>query len=185
MPEGHEVDEEHLLKAAQDGDLEAFGQLYEIYAPRVFRYLFARLDDRLDAEDLTEDVLLRVWEALPGYRWRGLPFGSFVFRVARNALIDHYRRSSRKDQPLNLDEGQVAAPGADPAQRMVENLEHAEVRRVLLSLQEDYRNVLSLRFLAELTPPEIARAMDRTEGAVRVLQHRALKALRKLIGGQK
>jgi len=184
MPEGHEVEEAHLLHQAQDGDAEAFGELYEIYAPRIFRYLFARLDDRLDAEDLTEEVFLRVWGALPGYHQRGAPFGAFIFRVAHNALIDHYRRS-RNSAPLSLEESSLEAPGSDPAGRLADDVERASLRRMLASLKEDYRSVLSLRFLAELTPSETAQAMGRSEGAIRVLQHRALKALRKLMVGQK
>ncbi|MBN1147778.1 MAG: sigma-70 family RNA polymerase sigma factor [Anaerolineales bacterium] len=185
MPEGLEADEARLIIRAQDGDDEAFGQLYELFAPRVFRYLFARLSDRLDAEDLTEEVFLRVWQALPGYQQRGIPFSGFVFRVAHNALIDHFRRSRRSAPSLRLEESLVEAPQADPAGQLSDHAEQVRLRRLLASLQEDYRVVLSLRFLAELTPAETAQAMGRSEGAIRVLQHRALKALRNLIAGQK
>lgn len=181
MPEGREIDESGLIKEAQDGDAEAFGQLYEHYAPRVFRYLFANLDDRLDAEDLTEEVFLKVWGALPGYRQRGIPFGGFVFRVARNTLIDHYRRSHRRGPRLSLSEEQVDQGQPDPAERMTTKLERAQVRRLLSGLNDDQRTVLSLRFLAGLTPDETARAMGKSPGAVRVLQHRALNAVRKLL----
>ena len=79
MPERQEVDETSLLQQAQQGDTEAFGQIYEMYSPLVFRFLFAHLDNRLDAEDLTEEVFLRAWQSLPGYRMRGVPFKGFLF----------------------------------------------------------------------------------------------------------
>ena len=181
MPDRWEAEEVQLLIAARQGDSLAFGQLYESYAPRVFRYLFAHLDQRMDAEDLTEEVFLRVWRALPGYQERGAPFGGFVFRVARNALFDYYRRSRRRQEPEALDEERLPAAQSDAADGSLATLESAELRRLLGKLGEDQQTVLALRFLAGLTPEETGQAMGKTSGAVRVLQHRALRALRKLI----
>ncbi len=181
MPERPEPDEARLLKAARQGDTLAFGLLYECYAPRVFRFLYAHLDERMDAEDMTEEVFLRVWQALPDYQERGAPFGGFVFRVAHNALFDHYRRSHRRGDPEDLDEERLPAAGADPAHDSAAAAESAELKSMLGQLGEDQRTVLTLRFLAGLTPEETAKAMGKSSGAVRVLQHRALRALRKLI----
>ena len=93
-----EVDDIQLLKTAQDGNAEAFGELYERYAQRVFRFLYAHLNNQQDAEDLTGEVFLRVWRALGNYKERGVPFLAFLFRIARNALIDHYRRTGKPKQ---------------------------------------------------------------------------------------
>ncbi len=92
FPAGLDEENLRLLRAARQGDAEAFGSLYERFAPPVFRYLYAHLDERLDAEDLTAEVFLRVWQALPGFRETEAPFLGFLFRVARNALYDHFRR---------------------------------------------------------------------------------------------
>lgn len=179
MPDWQDVNEAELLLKARQGDAQAFGELYEAYAPRLFRYLFAHLENRLDAEDLTEDVFLRVWQALPAYREQGIPFAGFVFRVARNALIDHYRRTRRRKPDLETDSIEEFIP--DPTPTLQAHLEHKEMREALGKLREEYRMVLNLRFLADLSPEETAQAMGRSAGAVRVLQHRALAALRKLL----
>jgi RNA polymerase sigma-70 factor, ECF subfamily len=174
----HEVDDIQLLKIAQEGNTEAFGAIYERYAEKVFRYLNAHLGNALDAEDLTEEVFIRVWRSLPDYRERGTPFLSFVFRVARNALIDHYRRERRVVGQLSADEVMVADHKPGPVEIVSQQMEQQELREALEGLREDYRNVLILRFFSGLTPEETAIAMGRPAGAVRVLQHRALAALR-------
>ena len=186
MADWSEFDEADLLRQAQAGKAEAFGQIYEYHAPAVFRFLFAHLDNRLDAEDLTGEVFLRAWQALPGFEQQGLPFVAFLFRIARNGLTDHYRRSGRRQPLLSLaedeDEGiQLADPGADPADIVLVGLEQVALRRTLAALRTDYRLVLELRFLGDLSPDEVAQVMERSSGAVRILQHRALLALRQLL----
>lgn len=178
MPPFQEIDDVQLLKIAQSGDTEAFGELYERYAPRVFRYLYAHLDNRLDAEDLTEDVFLRVWKSLPNYQEQGVPFLAFLLRVARNALIDHYRRSGKPEEGASIEDLPLREGGPEPGEAVMALLEHQQLRLTLKRLREDYRTVLVLRFLSELSPEETAQAMGKSAGAVRVLQHRALAALR-------
>lgn len=156
--------------------------LYEQHAPVIFRYLFTHLDDRLDAEDLTEEVFLRVWRSLNQYQEQGIPFVAFLFRVARNALIDHYRKTRRVEPPLPLDEDMVGGNESDPADLAMTGMEQKEVRNLLEQLRDDYRTVLTLRFISDLSPDETAETMGKSVGAVRVLQHRALAALRKLVG---
>lgn len=177
------VDDHQLLKSAKDGDTEAFGFLYERYAERVFRFLFAHLDNRLDAEDLTEEVFLRVWRSLPSYREQGVPFLAFVFRIARNALIDHYRRSGQTKNQVSIEEITVHDGNPGPGESAIASLEREELRISLEQLREDYRTVLVLRFLSELSPEETAQVMGRSAGAIRVLQHRALSALRAILNG--
>ena len=174
-------DEAVLLRAARQGDPEAFGKLYEDYAPQVFRYLYANLDERMEAEDLTGEVFLRVWQALPGYREKGFPFRAFLFRVARNALIDRSRRLRQRRSHQPLDEERMAEHVSNPGGQQEQALEHEELYRLLGRLREDYHTVLALRFLAGLSPEEIAQAMGKSNSAVRVLQHRALAALRKIL----
>ncbi len=177
------VDDHQLLKSAKDGDTEAFGFLYERYAERVFRFLFAHLDNRLDAEDLTEEVFLRVWRSLPNFREQGVPFLAFIFRIARNALIDHYRRSSQVKNQVSIEEISLRDGNPGPGESALSSLEREELRISLEQLREDYRTVLVLRFLSELSPEETAQVMGRSTGAVRVLQHRALLALREMLDG--
>ena len=181
MAQQQPVADIQLIQRSQQGDTQAFGDLYERYAARVFRYLYAHLDNRLDAEDLTEDVFLRVWKSLGGYQEQGVPFLAFLFRVARNALIDHYRRSGKNQAETSIEDMQLSEPGTGPVEAVAALLEHQQLRAMLTELREDYRTVLVLRFLSELTPEETAHAMGRSAGAVRVLQHRALAALRSMM----
>jgi RNA polymerase sigma-70 factor (ECF subfamily) len=173
-------DDKELVEKAQAGSVDAFGILYERHAPAIYRYLFAHLPDRMDAEDMTGEVFLKTWQSLSVYRQRGTPFLAFLFRVAHNSLIDHYRRARQRNQQSMADLEEVlrdANPG--PAEVIGTRLEHQELLQVMSHLNEDYQTVLILRFLSELSPEETAQVMQRSPGSIRVLQHRALTALRK------
>jgi len=179
MPDWDGVDDVQLLKTAQNGEAEAFGVLYERHAKAIFRFLYARLDSRSDAEDLTEEVFLRFWRSLSSYQERGIPISAYLFRVANNALVDHYRRAKHSAYNASLDDDWKLDERPGPAETTVINAEHQELRQALNQLREDYREVLILRFLSELSPTETASAMKRSVGAVRILQHRALTSIRK------
>jgi RNA polymerase sigma-70 factor (ECF subfamily) len=181
MPVWDDIDDAQVLQLAQDGDPEAFGELYERYAKIIFRFLYSHLYDRLDAEDLTEEVFLRAWRTLPNFRQQGVPFVAYLYHIARNAMIDHHRRSRHSSQDVSIEDGQVIKSSSNSAETATNNLEHLELRNLLVQLRDDYREVLILRFLSELSPEETAQAMDRSVGAVRVLQHRALAAMKKIL----
>ena len=182
MPEWRELDDCKLLEEAQKGQEAAFGELYERHAETVYRFLQAHLGDRLDAEDLTEDVFLRSWRSLPFYRQQGIPFSAYLLRIARNALTDHYRRSARRGQHTSLDASETLPdPRTEPSDAVLARMERQELVRMLKRMHEDYRTVLVLRFFSELSPEETAQVMGRSAGAVRVLQHRALAALRRML----
>jgi RNA polymerase sigma-70 factor, ECF subfamily len=174
------LDKDHdLIKQAQRGDPHAFGELYETHAPAVYRYLYAHLDNSMDAEDLTGTVFLKAWQSLPKYIERGVPFLAFLFRIARNVLVDHYRQNNRLEHKAMEDmDGYKADEKTEPVEMVGSQLEHQQILRVLSKLKADYRYVLTLRFISELSPEETAQVMKRSVGAIRVLQHRALNALR-------
>jgi RNA polymerase sigma-70 factor (ECF subfamily) len=175
------LEESQLVKQAQAGSLEAFGLLYERFAPQAYRFIYAHLGNQQDAEDLVEEVFLRVWRSLPQYQERGIPFRAFVMRVARNALIDSYRSVARMEQPLALEENVPIDTKPNPEDVAQQRQEVEEIRKVIFQLPKDYRTVVTLRFLANLSPEETALVMGKSPGAVRVMQHRALEALRKLL----
>jgi RNA polymerase sigma-70 factor (ECF subfamily) len=159
MPNWQDSEDSELIRIAQEGESEAFGELYQRNAQIVFRFIYANLNNRLDAEDLTEEVFLRAWRSLSKYRQKGVPFLAYLFKIARN----------------------VTDSKPDPGETAILNIEHQEVRQTLTQLREDYRTVLVLRFLSGLSPTETGQVMGRTPGAVRILQHRALSALRSLL----
>ncbi len=171
-------DDEQVIKQVKNGDAEAYGMLYEQYAEVIFRYVYSHLDNRLDAEDLTEEIFLRAWRALPKYDERGLPFSAFLFRIARNSLIDYYRQ---RKVVQSIEDIEVQSKEAGPEEAVDVRIEDRNLRETIAKLREDYRNVLIFRFLSGLSPEETAQVMQRSVGAVRVLQHRALTALKDLM----
>ena len=172
-----------LIRRAQNSDIEAFGEIFERYARRVFHFIFTRIGNKLDAEDLTDEVFLRAWRALPNYQERGLSFAPFLFRITRNALADHYHENGRTPESISIHEIHLEddADGIDPVLVESNNRRYLELVQAIGTLKKDYQDVLVLRFLNDLPPTEVAKIMGRSPGAIRTLQHRALNALRKII----
>lgn len=177
MP-SRQFDDEQVIKQVKDGDADSFGMLYDQYSEVIFRYVYSHLENRLDAEDLTEEIFLRAWRALPKYDERGLPFSAFLFRIARNSLIDYYRQ---RKVVQSIDDIEVQSHEAGPEEVVDTHIANSDLRKKIAELREDYRNVIIFRFLSGLSPEETAQVMQRSVGAVRVLQHRALSALKDLM----
>lgn len=176
------MDDHELVLKAQQGNVDAYGELYERHAPGIFRFVYAHIEQRQDAEDLTEEVFFRAWRSLPRYRERGVPFQFYLLRIARNALIDHYRHTQLPDHTSGRSVDEMENELADPVDGRQELADaHPDVVANLRKLPEDHRTVLVLRYFNQLNPEEIAAVMGRSVGAIRVLQHRALIALRALI----
>jgi len=173
-------EEAQLIRKAKLGQADAFGVLYEQHAVAIYRYLNAHLNSHLDAEDITSEVFVRAWKSLPTYHERGIPFRAYLFRIAHNALVDFYRQA-RSNPSKGLDHENTVGYAPDPAEIAMKNIKRQELGEILREIREDYRNVLVLRFINQLSPFETAAVMGRSPGAVRVLQHRALDALRKVL----
>ena len=179
MPDWQDIADAVLIKQAQQGATEAFGDLYSRYSVTIYRFVCIRLGSPEDAEDLTDEIFMRAWHNLSRYDERGVPFAAYLFQIARNALIDHYRKNRN---PLSsLDDLNIGSSDPEPEDSVSRSLEYQELRRVMANLPEDYQNVLTFRFLSGLSPEETAKIMNRSEGAIRVLQFRALAALKKLL----
>ena len=176
------TDIEALVDLARDGDDAAFSSIYERFAPRVLRYLRHEVGDADVAEELMQRTFVRVIEGLATFeRRQGIPFAAWVFRIARNAAIDERRRAhpAAIDVALQLPSGREG-----PDDLAIAALDRAELLAALERLPVDQHDVLVYRFFAELSPREVGRLMGRTDGAVRVLQYRALRALRGLLAEQ-
>ncbi|HEV8696150.1 MAG TPA: sigma-70 family RNA polymerase sigma factor [Candidatus Limnocylindrales bacterium] len=171
---------ERLVQEARDGDAWAFGLLFDHYHLPVYRYIASRVHRPSDAEDLTQLVFVKALEALPRYQSRGIPFGGWLFRLARNTVIDHVR--TRHDH-VDLDSavGQ-AGREAGPDEVAVARLELDEVAEALEALTDEQRDTIALRFFAGLSAREAAEVMGKQEGTIRGLQFRAIAALRRKLG---
>jgi RNA polymerase sigma-70 factor, ECF subfamily len=167
---------------AAQADRAAFGVLYRRYLDRVYGYAFYQLGDHHDAEDATERTFMAALRALPSFRDDVGTFRAWLFRIAHNTIANAHRsRFRRRTEPLP--EGlERAAPNADPASLVLEAEEARHVLRAVAELPDDRRQVVLLRFVDGLSSREIGQVMDRSEGAARVLLHRALRDLAARLG---
>lgn len=170
------ITDARLVSQAKRGDEDAFAELYRRYADSMYRYALARGLPPADAEDVVSTVFLRAYQSLAGYRERGWPFSAYLYRIARNTLIDLYR----KDRHVAGDDeqGEHSKSDVDVFEEVALREQLAAAQAALAGLPEDYQEVIRLRVLLELPTQMVAVWMDRKEGAVRVLLHRALHALR-------
>jgi RNA polymerase sigma-70 factor, ECF subfamily len=172
------LSEEDLIARAARRDADAFGVLYERYLTLIYRYVFYRVDDVAEAEDLTEQVFLKAWEALGHYQKRKAPFSAWLYRIAHNVIVDRHR--TRKET-LPLEEQLLRDASRGPEDRLDWRETIEAVSHALAQLTPLYRQVLTLRFISGFSHAETAQVLARSEEAVRVLQYRALAALRELL----
>ena len=171
---------QRLVREAQAGDAWAFGRLFDHFHLPVHRYIASRVRRPTDAEDLTQLVFVKALEALPRYEARGIPFGGWLFRLARNTVIDYARtRHEHADLAQSADRpSQDAGPDALAVTRQ----EIDAVGAALATLTDDQRDAIALRFFAGLSAREAAAVMGKQEGTIRGLQFRAIAALRRELG---
>lgn len=175
----HSLPDEPRLAARAAEDDAAFTALYEFYFPKVYAYVCRRVGDRTTAEDLTSQAFLNATSALPRYR-PSAPFGAWLFRIATNVLIDHYRVAGRRrSEPLEAAE---ALPDGrpDPAESAERRAEAGRLEKTLSRLPDRARRLLTLKYFSELSNAEIADAEGLTPNHVGVLLHRALRKAQEL-----
>ena len=172
-------DEQDLVHRAQNGDKEAFTELYEAYFSKLYRYVVVRIGNRAEAEDMTQQVFVKAYKSISSYRWRGVPFSAWLFRIAHNLVVDFFRKESKRPT-VPLEESLMASN--DNVQQVVER--RLDVERVMAATRQltaAQREVISLRFAGGLAIAEVARVMGKNEGAVKALQHSAIAALRRVL----
>jgi len=175
-----EFDEYAVVEAARGGDEMALSRLYEHYFPKVFRYVNSRLAAAEDAEDVTEEIFLRVIHNLGSFTWRGLPFGAWLFRIARNEVVSHVRKQKTRAPSAELTEF-IPDPSQDHTLVIEQQMTVAMIREAAERLPEAQRQVIALRFGAGLTVAETAQALKKTENNVKVLQHKAIAKLQTMV----
>jgi RNA polymerase sigma-70 factor (ECF subfamily) len=167
-----------LVDRAQEGDRAALEELYLIHYDRIYRYLHVTVGNQHDAEDLTTQTFLKMIQAIDRFRWESAPFSAWLFRIAHNAAMDHFRSSRR----LQL-EGEAREPAADETTSAeagaMASIRRQSLLRLIDDLSADQRQVLALKFIFGFSNSEAALIGGKTEGAVKSLQHRALAQLHK------
>lgn len=176
----HDSKLRRLVRKASEGDVRAFAKLYDEYAGRVFGFIRLRVRDTRDAEELTESVFVKVYRSLPTFEDRGLPFSAWVFRIARNEVVDFVRKSARTITAV--DEPDEAIPAETCVDEVVlARLDAKRLRTAVESLTSEQAEVVIARFYWGLNVSETADAVGRTVGAVKALQHRAVRTLQRML----
>jgi RNA polymerase sigma-70 factor (ECF subfamily) len=169
-----------LVGRAQEGDRAALAELYLIHFDRIYGYLQVTVGNRHDAEDLTTQTFLRMLESIDRFRWQSAPFSAWLFRIAHNLAIDHFR-SSRRWQPQE----EVPEPQPDESTSAeagsLQSIGRSSLRELIEGLSPDQQQVLTLKFVFNFANGEVAIILGKTEGAIKSLQHRALVSLEKQI----
>lgn len=172
----HEITK--LVERAADGNLEAFGKLYHIYIEQIYRYVFYQVKDKMTAEDITSDVFVKALDKIKSCKGKEATFSSWLYRIAYNRTIDNFRMARKN---LTIVAETVSDLG-DPKQEVERNLERQEIREAVSQLSQNQRQLIILKFIDGLDNREVGRIMGKSQVAVRLLQLRALTALRKNLG---
>lgn len=174
-------DIERLVERAAGGNFDAFGELYSIYLDRIYRYVFYQVKDKMTAEDITEDAFVKAWKAIGTCKGKGKTFSSWLYRIAHNHMIDNLRSL----QKCTSIEKENVVDISDPKLEVEAGLEHQELLELITCLPQNQRQVIILKFIEGLDNREIGQVMSKSEGAIRVLQMRALATLRQRLAGEK
>lgn len=174
-----EADNALCIQKAVGGNSGAFGKLYDMYVDRVYRHVYYRVGNVADAEDLTQQVFLKAWQAIGRYRKAASPFIAWLITISHNLVVDFYR--TRKDK-VYLDAEVVASDLASGPERVTEaHFEQQRLRRAIQKLHGEQQQVVLLRFIEGFGYEEIAALMGKREGTIRVIQHRALANMKHIL----
>jgi RNA polymerase sigma-70 factor (ECF subfamily) len=174
------ADLRRLVEFAQQGDREALEALYLLHFDRIYSYLHMSVGNRHDAEDLTTQTFLKMLEAIGRFRWRSAPFSAWLFRIAHNLAMDHFRATKRwqPEEEVPEPEGAAASSAEDEA---LQSIGRRSMLELIENLSHDQQQVLTLKFVFNFSNGEAATILGKTEGAVKSLQHRALTSLQKQV----
>lgn len=172
---------ERLVEKAQEGDEESFAALYDLFINPLYRYVYFRCNGT-DPEDLLTTIFMKVWMNLKRYQFQDASFSAWVFRIAHNVVVDFYRANQQNQTVQELDENHYDQRPENASSHVVTQRLHRELlKKALAKLQENYQQIIVLKYLNGLENREIAEILSRSENSLRILQYRALRALRKIL----
>ncbi|WP_433266086.1 sigma-70 family RNA polymerase sigma factor [Actinosynnema sp. CS-041913] len=171
----------NLVRAAQAGDTDAFGALYDRYVDVVYRYVLFRVGDRTLAEDVTSETFLRALRSIGSISYQGRDVGAWFVTIARNIVFDHVKSSRYRLEVTTAELADNREVTSGPEQEVLTDAANAELLRCVAQLGDDQRECITLRFIQGLSVAETAAKMGRNEGAIKALQHRAVRRLAQLL----
>ncbi|MFC1972393.1 RNA polymerase sigma factor [Chloroflexota bacterium] len=164
-----------LVQRAAKGDFEAFGELYDVYLEQIYRYVYHQLKEKMTAEDITEEVFVKAWKSIKSCRGKEKTFKAWLYRIAHNQVVDYYRYQKRETGMYR----QNIVDESNPVQNIEQANESERLFAEISSLPRNQKQVVILRFIEGLEHQEVSKIMGKSQGAIRVLQVRALATLRK------
>jgi len=173
--------EKDIIKRAIQGEASAFGLLYDKYQPQIYRFIYFKVGHREEAEDLTHQVFLKSWQNINDYNFLGFPFSSWLYSVARHQIIDYYRTKKVNIAIEEISELKTENLDPDISDIIDKNFDIERIKKSIGQLKDEQQDVIILRFIEDFSLQEIASILSKTEGAVKLLQHRAINNLKKAL----
>jgi RNA polymerase sigma-70 factor (ECF subfamily) len=174
-----DTDDRRLIQQAKEGNEAAFAEIYTRHHDAIYTYVYYRVNDTGLADDLAGEVFVRMVERIGRFTYRGRPILAWLYTIARNLIVDHQRQQSKADH-LPLDEGLVAG-GASPSETVSQRLDRDCLMKSMKHLTEEQQRVILHKLIEGRSNAEVAILLDKTEGAIKSLQHRALASLRRAV----
>ena len=173
--------EDYLVQQAIQRDRAAFAALYERCVDQFYRHVYYKVSSHADAEDITQEAFVKAWKSIDKYKNTGAPFVTWIIVIANNLVIDHYRKQQKVVITDEIYEVNPHNQNPDPAREAEVNLDNAIIKKAVLKLKGDKQKVIMMHFIDGLTYEEISRALNKSEGAIRVIQYRALGELKRFL----
>ncbi len=175
--------EKEILKRIKKGDNEAFGEFYDFYAPKIYRFVRLKVDSQETAQDLTSEAFLKIWQYLYEQKKIRERFQALLYKITRNLIIDFYRAKSVREILIEDDLEEFSnIESEEVSDELVFHKEEIkQIKNALAQVHPNYQDVIVWHYLEELSISEIAEILDKNEGTIRVLLHRAVRALRDVI----
>ena len=177
-------DEKELIERAKNGEAAAFGSLYDTYLPKIYRFVLLKVSHREEAEDLTHQAFLKAWENVPKYRDEGFPFSSWLYRIARNTVIDHYRSTKHSKNDIGIDKLEERIGELPDREeitidaRLDQKIEIFQISTAIKKLKDVEQDIIIMRFVDDLPHEEVARVVGKSVSATKLIQHRAIKKIK-------
>jgi len=171
--------EKQFIEEAKAGNQEAFGVIYNHYIAQIYRFVLFKVSGKQIAEDLTHEAFLSAWQNIKNYKQKEFPISSWLYQIARNKVIDYYR-TNKKNISIDTEEFDESSLGSEEQKGLDTPMSIAKIKSLIKFLKPEYQDVIIMRYVEDLDHKEIAKAINKSEGAVRLLQHRAIKNLKEL-----
>lgn len=171
-----------LVKKAKGRDPEAFGMLYDEYVDQIFRYVYYKVGNLAESQDLTGQTFLKAFENIDSYEMRDVAFSSWLYRIAHNLVVDFFRRESKRESVPIDEQPPTPSPRGNPVETVLADLESERLYRAMRKLTHNQREVLVLKFIDNLSNAQVAEIMGISVGAVKSTQKRGLLSLNRILG---